>query len=221
MKRITIFVLLSVLTIGCHHGMMSQVSGSGNRQKQKRDVASFTSISTEGAFHIEVVAQQQPSLEIEADDNILPLIGTDVSNNVLQIKPKKGYSASQPVIIKIGVANLEGFSADGAGKVDVTGLNNEKFELEVNGAPSVNVSGETKLVRINTSGAATIDTSKLRATRAVVESKGVSQVEVRAAEHLDVTVSGPSNVVYSGDPVVNQTINGPGSVQKKRSSSPS
>jgi len=59
----------------------------------------------------------------------------------------------------------------------------------------------------------------LRAQRAVVESKGVSQVEVRAAEQLDVTVSGPSNVVYSGDPVVNKTVNGPGTVRKKASSS--
>jgi hypothetical protein len=219
MKRITLLLLLTALVIGCHHGGLNQVRGSGNRQKQKRDVATFTSISTESAFHIEVVAQQQPSLEIEADDNIIPLILTEVSNNVLQLKSKQGISVSQPVIIRIAVPNLEGISANGAGKIDVAGLKNEKFELDVNGAPNVNVSGETKLVEIDTNGAATINTDKLRAQRAVVDSRGVSHVEVRAIEQLDVTVSGPSSVVYSGDPVVNQTVNGPGSVQKKRSSS--
>lgn len=221
MKKITVLILLAVLAGGCHHGMLNQVSGSGNRQKQKREIATFTSISTEGAFHIEVIAQKTPSLEIEADDNILPLIGTEVSNNVLHIKSKQGYSVSEPVIIRIAVANLEGVTVNGAGKIDVEGLNNERFELDINGAPSVKVSGETKLVDIDTNGAATIDTSKLRAVRAVVETKGVSRVEVRAADQLDVTVSGPSSVVYSGDPVVNKTVNGPGSVQKKTSSTPS
>lgn len=218
MKKITLLILATVLVAGCHHGL-NQVRGSGNRQKQKRDVAAFTSISTDGAFHIEVAAQQPPSLEIEADDNVLPLILTDVSNNVLQLKSRQGISVSQPVIIRIAVQNLEGFSANGAGKIDVAGLKNDKFELDVNGAPNVRVSGETKLVEIDTNGAANIDTDKLRAQRAVVDSRGVSQVEVRAVEQLDVTVSGPSNVVYSGDPVVNKTINGPGTVQKKRSSS--
>ena len=218
MKKIVLLVLLVSLVAACHHGLMNQVSGSGNRQKQKRELGSFTSISTEGAFHLEVVAQKPVALEIEADDNILPLVSTEVSNNVLHIKPSQTYSVSEPVIIRIAMPNLEGIKANGAGKIDVAGLNNEKFEIDVNGAPAIKISGETKLVDIDTNGAAKIDTSKLRAARAVVESKGVSRVEVHAADQLDVTVSGPSSVIYSGDPVVNKTVNGPGSVQKKASS---
>ena len=218
MKKIVLLMLLVSLAAACHHGLSNQVSGSGNRQKQKREVPSFTSISTEGAFHIEVVAQKPVALEIEGDDNILPLVKTEVSNNVLHIKSGQNYSVSEPVIIRIAVPNLEGITVNGAGKIDVVGLNNEKFEIDVNGVSAVKVFGETKLVDIDTNGAAKIDTSKLRAARAVVESKGVSKVEVHAADQLDVTVSGPSSVVYSGDPVVNKTVNGPGSVQKKASS---
>lgn len=78
----------------------------------------------------------------------------------------------------------------------MTGLNNEKFEIDLNGATAIRVSGEAKLVDIDTKGAGKIDTNKLRAARAVVASKGVSKVEVHAADQLDVTVSGPSSVVY-------------------------
>jgi hypothetical protein len=141
-----------------------------------------------------------------------------VSNNVLHIKPGQSYSVREPIIIRIAVPTLEGIASNGAGKIDVDGLNNEKFEIDLNGATAIRVSGETKLVDIDTNGAGKIDTSKLRAARAVVASKGVSRVEVHAAEQLDVTVSGPSSVVYSGDPVVNKTVSGPGSVQKKASS---
>jgi hypothetical protein len=50
-----------------------------------------------------------------------------------------------------------------------------------------------------------------------VDAKGVVTVEVHAGEQLDTTISGPSHVIYEGNPVVNQTINGPGTLEKKES----
>jgi hypothetical protein len=216
-RNIALLIALLLLASGCHHGILGSVGGSGNRQKQKRDVPTFSSLRTEGAFEIDIVAQQPLSLEIEADDNILPLVSTEVSNNVLHIKNLRGYSVSEPVSLKISVPNLEGISSNGAGTIDISGLKNEKFEIDVNGAPTIRAAGETKLVDIDTNGAAKIDTHRLRAAQAIVDSKGVSKVEVHAADKLDVTVSGPSHVIYIGDPVVNKTVNGPGSVQKKAS----
>ncbi len=194
---------------------VADVKGSGNRQTQKREVAPFTSISTDGAFTIEVVCQKDVSLEVEGDDNVLPLMTTEVSGNVLHLKNTKSYSVNQPIVVRISVPNLEGLSVNGAGKFDVTGLNNERFEIDANGAPAINVSGSTKLVDIDTNGAAKIDTHNLRAARAVVDSKGVSKVDLGVSDQLDVTVSGPSQVTYRGDPVVNKTINGPGKIEKR------
>lgn len=208
-------VFLSSVT-GCH-GVLKGVSGSGNRLTQKRDIASFNSISTDGAFDIEVACQQPVNLEIEGDDNILSLVTTDVSNNVLHIKNLSGYSVSEPIKLKISVPNLEGISVNGAGKIEVSGMKNEKFEVDANGAPTIIVSGETKVVDIDVNGAGKIDTHKLRASKAIVDTKGVSRVDVRAVDQLDVTVSGPSHVTYEGDPKVNKTINGPGSVERKAS----
>lgn len=215
MKKFLLLIILSSLALGCRHMIHDGVAGSGNRQKEKRTVANFTSISTEGAYEIEFVAQAAHSLEIEGDDNILPLITTEVSNNVLRIRNKRSFSTRKPISLKISAPNLEGVSASGAGRIEITGLKNEKFELDVNGAPTIRVSGETKALEIDTNGAANIDTHKLRAERARVESNGVSKVEVYAANELDVTVGGPSRVTYHGDPHVKQTVNGPGSVTKK------
>ena len=215
MPKLIVLLLLSLLFVGCHHGFMDQVRGSGNRQKQKREVPAFTAIHHEGNFDVDVVSQKGLSLEIEGDDNILPLISTEVSNNVLRIKSTRSYSVSEPVTLKISVPNLEAISVSGAGRFEVSGLKNDKFEIDVNGAPSVRVGGETKELDIDTNGAGKIDTHRLRATRARVESKGVSKVDIHAVEQLDVRVSGPSKVTYEGDPAVNKTVNGPGSVEKK------
>jgi len=216
MRRFALLlILVPLVAAACHRNFTSNISGSGKRALQKREVASFASISTQGAFDIQVVCQKPVSLEIEGDDNILPLITTEVNNNVLYIKNIQGYSVREPIKVRISVPNLDGITVSGAGKTDISGIKNDKFEIDSSGAPTIKVSGATKVVDIDTSGAAKIDTSKLQASRAVVDSKGVSRVDLSAADQLDVTISGPSHVTYKGDPVVNKTVHGPGSVEKK------
>ena len=212
-----ILALVSLFAAGCALPH-SQVVGSGKRQREKREVATFNSISTEGAYEIEVVSQQGLSLEVEADDNILPLIKTEVSNGVLRIKNSRGYSVNSPIVVKIGTPNIEGISASGAGSIEISGLKNEKFEIDSNGAPSITVSGETKSLDIESNGAGRIDAHKLRATNGTVEANGVAKIEVNASAELNVTVSGPASVIYSGDPKLNKSVNGPGSVERRRSS---
>lgn len=215
MRNLLLVLLLTVLAAGCHRSLHSGITGSGKREMQKREVAPFTSIKTEGAFTIEVTCQKDLRLEVEGDDNILDYVSSDVSNNVLRLRSTKDYSVNEPVKFKISVPNLEGLSVSGAGKIEIKGINNEKFEIDSSGAPSISVSGTTKVVDIDTSGAAKIDTHNLHASRAIVDTKGVSRVDLDVADQLDVTVSGPSSVYYKGDPVVNKTVRGPGKVEKR------
>ena len=217
MKRLfVIFLLVALFAAGCafHH---NDVVGSGNRQRQKREIAAFTSISTEGAYEVEVKSQQGLSLEIEADDNILPLITTEVSNGVLRIKATRGYSINNNVVVKIGAPNIDGIHSSGAGTIEITGLKNDKFEIDSNGAPSIKVSGETGTLDIESNGAGKVDAHKLRASKATVEANGVAKIEVFASDELNVTVSGPASVIYSGDPKLNKKVNGPGSVERRAS----
>ena len=215
MKKLALVVLFVVFAAGCHHGRFAEISGSGKRERQKRNVGSFTSISTEGAFTIEVTCQKDVSLEVEGDDNVLPLITTEVGSNILRIKNTKNYSTSEPVKFKISVPNLEGLSVNGAGHIEIKNLNNDKFEIDTNGAPTVVVSGNTKVIDVGANGAGKVDAHNLHASRGVVDSKGVATVDLDVADQLDVTISGPAKVTYKGDPVVNKTIHGPGKVERR------
>jgi hypothetical protein len=215
-KNLVLLIVLIALGTACH-GIHPGVHGSGKLLKEERNVGSFNSISTEGAFDIEVVSQKAQNVEITGDDNILPLVTTEVSKNVLRVRNLRNYSTSQPLTLRISVPDLVGINSSGAGTIEVSGLKNDKFDIDVNGAPTIKASGETKTLKIDANGAAKIDTHKLRAARVEIDSKGVSTVEVYAAEQLDVTVSGPSHVIYRGNAVVNKTVHGPGSVEKKES----
>ena len=216
-KSALLLMLVALLVSGCHHGMRAQFRGSGKREIQKRQVAPFTTISTEGAFTIEVTCQKEPSLEVEGDDNVLEFVRADVKNNVLRLENTKNYSVSEPVRFKISTPNLEALSVTGAGQIEVKEMNNDKFVISSEGAPTISVSGNSKSVAIDAKGAGKIDTHNLHASRATVDSKGVSRIDLDVADQLDVNVSGPSSVTYKGDPKVNKTISGPGKVEKRSS----
>jgi Putative auto-transporter adhesin, head GIN domain len=215
MKKLALLALFVVFATGCIHGHYAEISGSGKRELQKRNVAPFTSISTEGAFTIEVTCQKDVSLEVEGDDNVLEFVTSDVSGNILRLKNTKNYSTKEPVKFKISVPNLEGLSVNGAGHIEIKNLNNDKFEIDTNGAPTIVASGNTKVIDVGANGAGKIDASKLHASRGVVDSRGVSRIDLDVTDQLDATVSGPSTVTYKGDPVVNKTIHGPGKIERR------
>ena len=216
-KSALLLMLVALLVSGCHHGMRAEIRGSGKREIQKRKVAPFTTIQTEGAFTIEVTCQKDPSLEVEGDDNVLQFVSTEVKDNVLHLENAKSYSVSEPVRFKISTPNLEALSVSGAGQIVVREMNNDKFVISADGAPTISVSGNSKSIDIDAKGAGKIDTHNLHASRATVDSKGVSRIDLDVADQLDVNVSGPSSVTYRGDPRVNKKISGPGKVEKRTS----
>src|SRR5690242_3332612 len=161
MKKLALFVSLMVVAAGCHQGRYAQISGSGKRELQKRAVAPFTSIVADGAFTIEVTCQKDQSLEVEGDDNVLDSVSADVSSNILRLKNTKNYSTNEPVRFRISVPNLEGLSVNGAGHIEIKNLNNDKFEIDTNGAPNIVLSGKTKLIDVGADGAGKIDAHNL------------------------------------------------------------
>ncbi|HXS00914.1 MAG TPA: head GIN domain-containing protein [Pyrinomonadaceae bacterium] len=216
MKKLAgLLLLVSVVAAGCHHGRFAQIQGNGKRELQKRQVAAFTSISTNGAFTIEVTCQKEPSLEIEGDENVLDFVKTEVNSNILRLENSQNYSVSEPVRVKISLPNLEGLAVNGAGHIDVKGLKNDKFEIDTNGAPAITVAGTTKMVDIAANGAGKVDAQNLHATRAVVDARGVAKVDLDVSDQLDVEISGPSSVTYNGNPTVNKNIHGPGKLTRK------
>ena len=222
MKKLPLItILVAVATLfafsACRH-VGKGVQGSGVRKTEKRDMSAFKSIETNGAFAIQVTCQQSPSLEIEGDDNLLPLIKTEVRNGVLNIYNDGSYTATKAIVVRIAVPDLEAISSTGATDIHVTNVKNDQLTITWKGAGKLEAAGETKFVHISSTGAGKIDTGRLRAERAKVTVNGAAQVDVYASQQLDVTVSGVGQVTYGGNPpVVNKNVTGLGGVTKKES----
>jgi len=217
MKKVAIVLTLALSSLLLFTGCLG-VHGSGVRKTEKRDLPAFTSIETTGAFDVEVTCQKSASFEIEADDNILPLVETEVKGGVLRVTTTKNYSSRGGIALRINVPNLESVRSTGAGKFHILDLKNASFKIESTGAATVVAEGQSKSIEISSTGAGKIDAHDLRANTADVRVTGAAGVEVNASDELDVTVSGAGRVTYSGNPKVNKHVSGAGEVTKKESS---
>ena len=218
MKRLFLISLLTITLFSlpsCRH-LGKGVEGSGVRKTEKRELPAFKSIETTGAFDIDVTCQQAASFEIEGDDNILPLITTEVRNGVLRIYNSKSYNTAKAAVVRISVPDLEKISSTGAANFNIANVKNAQLAISSTGAGNIEAAGETKSANITSTGAGKIDAGKLRAERAKVSVTGAAHVDVYATQQLDVTVSGVGQVTYDGNPgVVNKSVSGFGEVKKK------
>ena len=174
--------------------------GSGNIAKEKREVSGFKQIDVSNSIQVEITAQKDFSVEVEADDNLLPLIKTEVRNGVLRIKSEGRFNTKNPVIVRVSAPNIEDLDVSGASKVNLTNLSNEDLQIHSSGASKIKVEGTTVNLEIETSGASKIDAENLKAENVSVDASGASNVNVAVSNELKVDASGASNISYSGTP---------------------
>src|SRR3982751_1333694 len=84
------------------------VKGSGNTATEKRDISGFKSVDVGGIFKVEITTQKDFAVEVEADDNLMSLIRTDVDGGVLTIRSDKRLSSHNPIRVRISAPNIEG-----------------------------------------------------------------------------------------------------------------
>ncbi|HEX6279327.1 MAG TPA: head GIN domain-containing protein [Pyrinomonadaceae bacterium] len=189
--------------------------GSGNMASETRSVSDFSQIEVSSVFHVEITAQQEYRLEIEADDNLLQHITTEVRNGRLEISLDKRVKTKNPMKVRISAPNIDRIDASGASFVDLSNLKNSELTVDTSGASKINVAGETGKLIVDVSGASRIDAGSLSAQTANVDASGASHVSVNVVNELIADASGASRVTYSGSPSVTRNTSGAGSVSQK------
>jgi hypothetical protein len=178
----------------------SGVQGSGVTVTEKRAIDGFTGIDAGGIFQVEIVAQKDFSVEVEADDNIAPLVKTYVSDGVLKIERERSFNSHNPVRVRVSAPTIESIEASGACKVAAADLKSRNLSINTGGASKVNLSGETAGLTVDVSGASSVNAENLRAESATVDASGASSVSVFTTGRLRADASGASKISYAGNP---------------------
>lgn len=194
----------------------NSVAGSGVAASEARSVEEFKGIDVGGIFQVEVTAGKDYSVVVEADDNLLPYVRTEVSGGVLKISATERLKSSTPMRIRVTAPDIESIDASGACKIAVADLKNSELRVDTSGASKVNIAGETASLTIDVSGASQIDAANLKAENATVDASGASKVEVFVTGKLVSEASGASKVGYSGNPTsVTKDTSGAGKVSQR------
>ncbi|MEJ2108423.1 MAG: DUF2807 domain-containing protein [Acidobacteriota bacterium] len=191
-----IFLMASSLFTACHlnnfYGGGPFVRGSGTVIEETRSVEGISGVnlSTIGQLHIELGSTE--SLRIEAEDNLLPYIRTEVKNGELLIGSREntGLDFSKPVNYYLVVKGLESLSTYSSGDIEAPDLQSERFSVNVGSSGDISIrsleSNDVR-VRISSSGDVLVDTIKAGTFTADISSSG--SLETMGLEAETVTVS--------------------------------
>ena len=179
---------------------VGSVKGSGQMGTEVRELSGFRKIDASGVFQIEIVAQKDFSVEVEADDNLLQYITTEVRHGALHLETERKLNTSNPIRVRISAPDIEGIETAGAANVILTELKNGSLEIDSSGASKIKVSGETAKLVVDVSGATQVDAVGLAAENANVEASGASTVELLVNGNLKTNASGASTIRYAGSP---------------------
>ena len=238
MKALSKFLLIPaiLLTLSCQlvSGMGNPLQGSGNVTTESRPVSEFDSISVCCSMRLILTQGDSESLEIEADDNLLPEIESVVTNGKLIVRFKDSFGGirllnTSPIIVRVSAIQINGVDISGGGRLDSTGpiqtsglvldvsggsrglidnLQAETLSLEMSGGSRMELIGSVADQTISLSGGSNYLAGELQSQTATLDMSGGGRATLWVTEILNVDLSGGANASYYGNPMINQSLSG-------------
>ncbi|AKD02839.1 head GIN domain-containing protein [Pontibacter korlensis] len=214
------------LLLNINAAMAQSLQGNKKIATQNREVSGISGIEVSGGFTVELTQGSNEGVRLEAEENLLDNIKTEVRNGVLRIYNDKGVSTNKGMKAYVTLKALESINISGGVKVtgnstfkssalkmDLSGASNVKLALdtkqldaELSGASKVELIGKANEVNMDMSGASKVDASELEARQVKVQASGASNVKVFAKESLNINASGASSVYYKGSPSITSDV---------------
>lgn len=211
------------------------IKGNGKVVKDERNVSGFTMLSVGGAYDVILIQGNTEGVVVEAEENLMEYIKTEVSGGKLKIYNKEPLSPKEDMkvyvtfkdLTKIGISGAcdlenEGtlsfneleINSSGASDIELT-LKLDELELDCSGASDIELIGSAKELELELSGASEIEAFEFEVEECNLELSGAGHAEVYVTKELDVSVSGAGSCYYKGNPQVSQSVSGAGSVKHK------
>ena len=232
-------VVLVVLMIGLFSSACSgaeTIQGSGNVTSESRNVSDFNEVELQGIGNLTVQQTASESLTIEAEDNIIPHLKTEVQNNRLTLYIENGVNlrTTEPINYKLTVNDLSDLKLSGSGTINVENINTTNLEIATSGSGNVSantdtnnlavalsgsgdakMAGKTDSQGVNMSGSSRYRAENLQSNEAKVSNSGSGSATLNVSDALDARISGSGSVEYTGDPTVSKQISGSGELRKR------
>ncbi|MBZ0284624.1 MAG: DUF2807 domain-containing protein [Anaerolineae bacterium] len=187
------------------NNVIGGVVGSGNVQTETRDVSNFTAVELNTSGTLNIQQGETEGLTIEAEDNLLPLLTSEIVDGTLQLgtKPGSSFSSTRPIIYRLTVESLEAITLNASGDAYATDLTLDgDLALSINGSGNLQMATITANTAIlNLSGSGDLDGTSLESDEATFTLAGSGKATIPSLTLTDLTVIMES----SGDVTVGGT----------------
>ncbi len=228
-KQFSFFTLLLFAATSCIEEF--NIRGNGVEATEERAVSMFNKIKSSGDFDIQIINGDELEVLVTAEENILPYIGTSVSNNTLQIDIQGMHNVRNrlPMSVLITVPQLVSVKQSGSGSITADYFSGDEMEFSLSGSGSISadvdadlvvasisgsgwilITGDSNESELNISGSGNIDSSELTVDNCNAHISGSGNMQVNALKLITARISGSGNVYYTGNPVTEANISGSG-----------
>jgi hypothetical protein len=239
LERLIIFLVSAGVLISCAPFSVNLgskiISGSGKVVEEKRSVSDYSAVELLGSGEVIVDQNGQEGLTIEAEDNILPLLTSEVRNNRLILGTKSGVSIhpTRPIRYTVSIKDINelklvgsgsmeakkltadkiSFRLPGSGSIHVDELAASAVESVLSGSGSIELAGTTDSQNMSISGSGHLKLGDLESKTAVLALSGSGDARIWAQDSLDISISGSGAVEYYGSPQMQQRVSGSGKIR--------
>lgn len=233
---IVVFIMALVWLLS--NGNITTIILSGNIVQENRELPDFSRISFEGVGDVSIKQGEETLFVIEADENIVAEVVTEVVDDTLIVKYRNplwnlALFDEANVDIKITTLALESIKMSGSGSVNGADIVSDELEISLVGDGSVymdvyvqklisrivgsgefNLSGKSDRQLVYITGSGKYDSRDLVSNETGVRIAGSGEVIVNTENELDASISGSGTVRYIGSPEIsNSDISGSGSIE--------
>ncbi len=236
LAKIAIAIFFSLFASSC---ILDANFGAGKRGngivvEETRNVKEdFTVVSASEGLDVFVTQGSDYKILVEADENIIDLIGTDVKDGRLKIHAienigratKKVYvtlpevtglrSSSGADLIVQNVIESERIELDASSGSDLNvELNAQEVSAEASSGADIKVAGQTDYLYADASSGADIRAKGLIAKKCTADASSGSDISVNVTESLVADASSGADISYTGEASVETKKSASGSVRK-------
>lgn len=241
MKKIATLSVLFLLTFNTHAQFWGNntIKGNGEVTTITRTTSNYNGVKCAGSFNFILVSGNEGKITIEGESNLIKHIITEVKNNQLIVKADNNISLrpsrKNNITITIPIQEIAEVSLAGSGhlqneeiiksdalELQLAGSGDMKLSIESNstivkiaGSGYLNLIGNTKDLKIDLAGSGKLIGYQLNAYIVEASVAGSGEAYINCVDHLKAKVAGSGNILFKGNPKVENTkVAGSGSIRK-------
>ena len=236
LARIAIAVLLALFGTSCNFDINfgNGKKGNGVVIEESRPITEeFNEGSAAEGLDVFVTQDKEFNISIEADENVIDLIATDIKNGKLRIHTsenigratKKVYvslpqinalhSSSGADLMVQNVIRAEKLELDASSGSDLhIELNATEVEADASSGADIKLSGKAQILYVDASSGSDIRAKELEVQTCNAEASSGADISVNVSESLVADASSGADISYTGNANVQKKKSASGSVHK-------